>query len=191
MSTNRYDVSLKAGFIAVVSSLLLVPASPDVTAAAPIVSKESAFPVKALMQTVDASDVRVIKAVEHLPPAVRARFREKVASMGNGDGKPTKTSIIDMANPGKSWNAGCMQMSGLPSRQLQFAGVAGNKCFVVFNTGGIASRQWVAIFDLSQKTTSLLGIASATPRCTDLAGLRKTVRSEAFRKAPNSTTISL
>ena len=133
---------------------------------------------------VASSEVRVVKTVEQLPPSVRARFQERVRRIGEAES--AGPHLIDMANPGKSWNAGCMGTTGLPSRELQFAGTAGTKCFVVFNTGGIATMQWVALFDLSDGKTRLIGVTSASPRCTDLTGLRKTVKSKAFQNAPKS-----
>ena len=182
---------MRVAFAAVAAGLSLAVVSGVGVAApaAPHVSEAKSFPIKLLQQIVDSSVVRVIKSVADLPPDVRARFQERVRRIGESES--AKTHRIDMANPGKSWNAGCMRMPGLPSRQLQFAGVANETCFVVFNTGGIASHQWVAVFDLKEKQASLLGVASATARSNDLAGLRKMVKSEAFRNAPKSTTISL
>ena len=169
-------------FTGIVNAASLVESGAD--------TKISAFPLKALQKAVVAPDVRVIKTIAQLPSDVRARFRESVQTMKEKN-KPPQSKQIDMANPGQSWNASDNVKEGLPNRQLQFAGTAGNKCFVVFNTASIRGwAQWVAVFDVSKKTSRALGVALATARITSLAGLQKMVKSESFPKYPNSTTLS-
>lgn len=191
MNTNKKALNMRLAFAAAAVGLSVAAVSGVGIAApaSPSAPEAKSFPLKMLQQAVDSSQVRVIKTVAQLPPDVRARFRENVPRMG--DTKSTATYPVDMANPGKSWNAGCMQVPGLPNRQLQFAGVAKETCFVVFNSGGIASMQWVVLFDLGGGKVQLVGKARATSRVTDLAGLRKMVKSEAFQVASKSTTISL
>jgi len=127
-----------------------VAASPSpATATAP------RFPVADLRHLLAAKDLRTIRTARDLPPVVRARFRERHDAVP-GLGIPA--AEMDCADPGQPWNVSCTVDSKLPARQLQFAGVAGHHCFVVYDTGGIAHMRHVALFRLQQSRAVVLGI---------------------------------
>jgi hypothetical protein len=162
------------------------PATPRTSHSAE--TNTSSFPVKTLQKVVDSPDVRLLKTVEALPSEIRLRFQEHPIDMKTG--KPSE-KVVNMANPGKSWNAGCMILPGLPSRQLQFAGISQGTCFVVFNTGGFASRQWVALFDVTKPGKPFIAGALASPRSTDMESLRRMAHSKQFFNAPKQSMFPL
>jgi hypothetical protein len=78
-----------------------------------------------------------IKDVKALPRPVLQAFTEEGGSR------------LVLANPGKKFLAtDVVYDSSLPNRRLIFAGVAGDKCFVHYEQGGIAHMYILALFKL-------------------------------------------
>ena len=80
------------------------------------------------------SDFQLIKEIAALPEAAKALFR-------SWDGKR-----LAMADPGESWQAGCVGDGNLPMERLIFAGVSPDFAFVYYEAGGIGHSYQVEVY---------------------------------------------
>ncbi|MGS2724831.1 hypothetical protein ACVBEJ_13915 [Porticoccus sp. GXU_MW_L64] len=53
---------------------------------------------------------------------------------------PIRPPTFTMAAYGEDWSSGCVIREGVPSSQLQFAGITNKLAVVVFHTGGISGQ---------------------------------------------------
>lgn len=83
-------------------------------------------------------DFRVIKDMKALPEPVVKVFTE------------TGGTRLTIANPGKKFNATDVILDqSLPRKRLLFAGVSGEKCFMLYEQGGIGHFYVLALFRIS------------------------------------------
>jgi len=74
--------------------------------------------------------------VASLPPAVQDLLAQTVGQ-----------KKVGMADPGKEWNAGCLQREGFANRQLVVAAKAGLNWVVHYRQGGFALVEMAAVFE--------------------------------------------
>ena len=110
-------------------------------------------------------DFQSIKNVEALPEPVIKAFTE------------TGGSRLTIANPGKDFQATDVVVwdESLPWKRLVFAGVSGDKCFLLYEQGGIVHFFVLALFKLSPPNV-LKGVSKGScVAASDLAELRSKV----------------
>jgi hypothetical protein len=86
-------------------------------------------------------DFRIIKDARALPGPVLETFTEQGGSR------------LLIANPGKNFIAGdVIYDSSVPRKRLIFAGIAGEKCFVHYEQGGIAHMYVLVLFNATSSS---------------------------------------
>ena len=129
-----------------------------------LVSEAHPFPVRALQRIVNRDNLSLTHDVKALPWAVRMRLGEvQWFAAAPDDNGPRFPFLRDAANPGQAWNAGCGIDPDIPRRRFLLGGVAGDRCFVVYETGGFGVCVHIALFCLVGNGAILEGISSNGP----------------------------
>ena len=145
------------------------------------------FPISTLKKLIAGANLNPILKVADLPPAVRVSFRERmpIYDLNTPQGQQPRVigyRDVDMADPGQPWVSGCIidSTKPLPRQQLQFAGVVNGRCFVVYDTGGFAHMQHIALFRLDGDKAISLGSMISRFEDKDLAALRRDIAKKEF-----------
>jgi len=109
-------------------------------------------------------DFRLIKDMKALPEPLIKAFTE------------TGGSRLTMANPGKEFQATDLILyPSVPQRRLVFAGVSGERCFILYEQGGIAHFYVLALFKLSPASAMKPIWEGSCEPAADIAELRSKV----------------
>lgn len=109
-------------------------------------------------------DFQLITDMKALPEPVIKAFTE------------TGGSRLTVANPGKTFQVTDVVFDeSLPWKRLLFAGVSGNKCFMLYEQGGIAHFYVLALFEITAPNTLKAVSKGSCVPAADIAELRSNV----------------
>jgi len=95
------------------------------------------------LQQFVAGDFRIVRDMKALPEPVVKEFTEKGGSR------------LTIANPGERFEAtDVIWDAGVPRRRLLFAGISGDKSFVLYEQGGIGLFHILELFQLDATSTT-------------------------------------
>jgi hypothetical protein len=151
-------------------------------------AKEAESPDPVYLNTVSASDAirnrlldgafTIVFRMQDISQSCRAPFESSFSFYSR---TVPKKREIDFADPGQDFNYGDAIIEGLPFRQLHFAGLGPNSCFIYYQQGGqIYPSSCLAVMNYAGGKAIWVGVVAGGSAARDFRELRAVFSQDKF-----------